>query len=75
MLCETREGFLYSSSPLFFFMYFVIWKPKDKFTSFTNVLFTTEKKADEFMKKNKKRKIEFKVVPFDNENYNKYWFK
>jgi len=56
-------------------MYFVIWKPKDKFTSYTNVLFTTEKKADEFMKKNKKRKIEFKVVPFDNENYNKYWFK
>ena len=46
-------------------MYFVIWKPKDKFTSFTNVLFATEKEATEFMEKNKKRKIEFKVVPYD----------
>ena len=32
-------------------MYFVIWKPKDKFTSFTNVLFATEKEAKEFAKK------------------------
>ena len=59
----------------FFFMYFVIWKPKDKFTSFTNVLFATEKAANEFMEKNKKRKIEFKVVPYDKENYDKYWYK
>jgi len=55
-------------------MYFVIWKPKDKFTSFTNKLFATEKEANEFMEKNKKRKIEFKVVPYDKENYNKYWY-
>ena len=59
----------------FFFMYFVIWKPKDKFTSFTNKLFATEKEATEFMEKNKKRKIEFKVVPYDTENYDKYWYK
>ena len=32
-------------------MYFVIWKPKDEFTSFTNVLFATEKEAKEFAKK------------------------
>lgn len=56
-------------------MYFVIWKPKDKFTSFTNKLFATEKEATEFMEKNKKRKIEFKVVPYDKENYDKYWYK
>tara|TARA_E500000318_G_scaffold90137_1_gene87885 strand:- start:294 stop:464 length:171 start_codon:yes stop_codon:yes gene_type:complete len=55
-------------------MYFVIWKPKDKFTSFSNVLFATEKAANEFMEKNKKRKIEFKVVPYDKENYDKYWY-
>ncbi len=58
-----------------FFMYFVIWKPKDKFTSFINKLFATEKEANEFMEKNKKRKIEFKVVPYDTENYDKYWYK
>ena len=56
-------------------MYFVIWKPKDKLTSFSNVLFSLEKDAREFAKKSIKRKIEWDVVLYDNENYNKYWYK
>jgi hypothetical protein len=56
-------------------MYFVIWKPKDKFTSFTNVLFATEKEAKEFAKKSINRKIEWDVVLYDTENYDKYWYK
>jgi hypothetical protein len=59
----------------FFFMYFVIWKPKDKFTSFSNSLFALEKEAREFAKKSIKRKIEWDVVPYDKENYDKYWYK
>jgi hypothetical protein len=58
-----------------FFMYFVIWKPKDKFTSFSNVLFAFEKDAIEFAKKSVKRKIEWDVVLYNNENYDKYWYK
>jgi len=58
-----------------FFMYFVIWKPKDKFTSFSNTLFAYENEAKEFAKKSIKRKIEWDVVPYNKENYEKYWFK
>ena len=56
-------------------MYFVIWKPKDKFTSFSNTLFALENEAKEFAKKSIKRKIEWDVVPYNKENYEKYWFK
>jgi hypothetical protein len=56
-------------------MYFVIWKPKDKFTSFSNVLFALEKDAIEFAKKSVKRKIEWDVVLYNSENYDKYWYK
>jgi len=56
-------------------MYFVIWKPTDKFTSFCNVLFSLEKDAREFAKKSIKRKIEWDVVPYNKENYDKYWYK
>ena len=56
-------------------MYFVIWKPKDKFTSFTNTIFSLEKDAREFARKSIKRKIEWDVVLYDKENYDKYWYK
>ena len=58
-----------------FFMYFVIWKPKDKFTSFCNQLFPLEKDAKEFAKKSINRKIEWDVVLYNTENYDKYWYK
>ena len=62
-------------SPPFFFMYFVIWKPKDKFTLFSNTIFALEKEAREFAKKSIKRKIEWDVVLYNSENYDKYWYK
>ena len=56
-------------------MYFIIWKPKDIFTSFTNTLFALESEATEFAKKSIKKKIEWKVVSYNKENFDKYWFK
>ena len=47
-------------------MYFIIYKPGDKFTSFTNQIFQTEEAALDYAKRNKfKKSIEWKVVPFD----------
>ena len=56
-------------------MFFIIHKPKDKFTSFTNVIFSTEKEAREFASKCIKKKIEWDVVLYNSENYDKYWYK
>lgn len=56
-------------------MFFIIHKPKDKFTSFCNNIFTLEKNAREFARKSIKKKIEWDVVPYDKENYDKYWYK
>jgi|TARA_R100000482_G_C5018907_1_gene98966 hypothetical protein len=56
-------------------MYFVIWKPKDKFTLFSNTIFALEKEAREFAQKSIKRKIEWDVVLYNSENYDKYWYK
>ena len=56
-------------------MFFIIHKPKDKFTSYTNVVFSTEEEAKEFGKKSIKKKIEWDVVLYDKENYDKYWYK
>ena len=39
-------------------MYFIIWKQKNKYR----------------MQKSFKRKDKWKVVDYDNENYNKYWY-
>jgi len=59
----------------FSFMWFVIWKPKDKFTTFSNNIFSLEKDAREFAGKSIKKKIEWDVVPYNKENYDKYWYK
>ena len=58
-------------------MYFIIFKPnqKDKFTSFTNQIFTTEEEADGFAKRSLKKKDVWKVVLYDKENYDKFWYK
>ena len=56
-------------------MFFIIHKPKDKFTSYTNVIFSTEKEAKEFGSKCIKKKIEWDVVLYNKENYDKYWYK
>ena len=58
-------------------IYFVIYKnKKDKdFKMFTNVIFDKENEAEEFGKKSMKRKFEYKVVEYNKENYERYWYK
>ena len=58
-------------------LYFVLYKnKKDKdFKMFTNVIFDKENEAEEFGKKSMKRKFEYKVVEYNKENYERYWYK
>ena len=57
-------------------MDFIIHKPKDKFTSFTNIIFNTEDEAVDFGKRNKfKKNIQWKAVEYNAENIDKYWYK
>ena len=57
-------------------MYFIIFKNKDNiFTSFSNVIFSTEEEATDHAKRGLKRKDVWQVVPYNSENYNKYWYK
>ena len=55
-------------------MYFVIWKQKNKYRLFSNQIFSEEKDAMDFARKSLKRKDEWKVVDYNSENYNKYWY-
>ena len=58
-------------------LYFVIFKKKkDKeYRIFTNVVFDNEKEAEDFGKKSMKRGFEYKVVEYNSENYERYWYK
>ena len=58
-------------------IYFVIYKnKKDKdFKMFTNIIFDKENEAEEFGKKSMKRGFEYKVVEYNKENYERYWYK
>ena len=58
-------------------LYFLIFKnKKDKdYKMFTNVLFDNEKEADEFGRKSMRRSYEHKVVEYNNDNYERYWYK
>ena len=41
---------------------------------FTNVLFDKELDAEEFGRKSMKRGFEYKVVEYNNDNYDRYWY-
>ena len=58
-------------------LYFVLFKnKKDKeFRMFTNLIFDKENDAEEFAKKSMKRGFEFKIVEYNKENYERYWYK
>ena len=58
-------------------LYFVIFKKKkDKeYKMFTNIIFNTEKEANDFGKKSMKRGFEHKIVEYNNENFERYWCK
>ena len=56
-------------------LYFVLFKKKkDKeYKMFTNIIFNTEKEANDFGKKSMKRGFEHKIVEYNSENYERYW--
>ena len=58
-------------------LYFVLYKNKKKkdYEMFTNVLFISEKEANDFGKKSMKRGFEHKVVEYNKSNIDKYWYK
>jgi len=65
------------STLILMMIYFVIYKnKKDKdFKMFTNVIFDKENEAEEFGRKSMKRGFEYKVVEYNKENYERYWYK
>jgi len=57
-------------------MFFIIFKNKNNiFTSYSNVIFSTEEEATDHAKRSFKRKDIWEVVRYDKENYDKYWYK
>ena len=64
------------STLILMMIYFIIYKnKKDKdFKMFTNVIFDKENEAEEFGRKSMKRGFEHKVVEYNNDNYDRYWY-
>ena len=59
-----------------FNMFFIIYKNKNnRLTSYSNQIFSTEAEATDYAKRSLKKKDVWQVVRYDNENYNKYWYK
>jgi hypothetical protein len=56
-------------------MYFIIFKPKDKFITYTNQVFGNEEDANFFAKRSFKRKDVWQIVPYDKEHIERYWYK
>jgi hypothetical protein len=54
-------------------MYFVIFKKNNEFILFSNQVFGSEEDALHFAKRSFKRKDVWEVVPYNSENYDKYW--
>jgi hypothetical protein len=50
-------------------------KKEEEFRMFTNLIFDKENYAEEFAKKSMKRGLEFKVVEYNKENFERYWYK
>ena len=55
-------------------MHFIIWKQKNKYRMYSNQIFSKEEDALEFAKKSFKRKDKWRVVDYNSENYDKYWY-
>jgi len=58
-------------------LYFILFKKKkdNEYKMFTNIIFNTEKEANDFGKKSMKRGFEHKIVEYNNENFDRYWYK
>ena len=58
-------------------LYFIVFKNKkdNDYRMYTNVIFNNEKEADDFGKRSMKRGFEHKVMEYNSENYERYWYK
>ena len=57
--------------------YFILFKNKkdEEYKMFTNQIFDDIKEADSFGKRSMKRGFEYKIVEYNNENFERYWYK
>ena len=57
-------------------LYFVLYKnKKDKYYKmFSNTLFSNEKDANDFGRKSMKRNFEHKIVEYNKDNIDRYWY-
>tara|TARA_R110002095_G_scaffold208682_1_gene194603 strand:+ start:421 stop:594 length:174 start_codon:yes stop_codon:yes gene_type:complete len=56
-------------------MYFLIFEKNNKFITYTNQVFANEEDAEFFAKRSFKRKDVWKIVPYDTEHIERYWYK
>ena len=63
-------------NPYSVMLYFVIYKNKKdtEYKIFNNQIFDDEKKAEYFGKTSMKRGFEHKVIEYNKENVDKYWY-
>ena len=54
-------------------MYFIIFKPTNVYKLFSNEVFRTEEEAEDYGKRNKLRKVKWKVVMYNKDNVRRYW--
>lgn len=57
------------------FTYFIIFKPKGekKYRIYTNEIFTKINEAEEFALKSLGKKVDFDIVQYNKETFDKYW--
>ena len=55
------------------YMYFIIFKPTNVYKLFSNEVFRTEEEAEDYGKRNKFRKVKWKVVMYNKDNVRRYW--
>ena len=56
-------------------MYFLIFKKENRFRTYTNQVFNNEEDAEFFANKSFKKKDVWKIVSYNKENIEKYWYK
>ena len=57
-------------------LYFVLYKNKKDtdYKMFSNTLFDNEKDANDFGRKSMKRNFEHKIVEYNKDNVDRYWY-
>ena len=57
-------------------LYFIIFKSKKEkdYKLFTNTIFDKEIDANEFGRKSMKRGFEYKILEYNKDNMDKYWY-